>query len=79
MSLILLKNKEDFVGIPGCTFAQYATVMRQNQPWPFGLRQTSSPTASKRLNVAPLRPARFSLWSKKVCQQRNLKILLNRA
>jgi hypothetical protein len=74
MSLILRKNKENFVGIPGCTFTKFSAVMRQNQPWPCGLRLTSSPTASKRLNVAPLRPARFFLWIKQVSQRRNLEL-----
>ncbi len=79
MRLIFLKNKEIFDNVAVPTMEKISVVIRQNQPWPFGLRQKSSPTTSLRLSIVPLCTARNSLWSNDFCQQQNTLYLVNNA
>lgn len=79
MRLILLKNKKIFDSDVVASLEKIFAVIRQNWPWPFGLRQTSSPATSLRLPVVPLRAARNSLRSNNICQQQNNSYFINGA
>lgn len=79
MIWILLRNKKIFDSVAGTTVEKIFAVNRQNLSWPCGLRQKSLLAASKRLPVAPLRAAHFSLRISDFCQQRNHMKLANSA